>query len=150
MKIKQVENRVNASYNTIKKFIEADSSYYEINNNVIHVTELGLEKLEEKYGLKSEVLADHEVIFYKTQLKFMEQQLNEFKQYNQMFLKQLESNTELINDRDHELEEKNNEIENLKKELLSKELDTIELKHKLDLEKSKSIFKKIFGKREED
>lgn len=146
MKIKQVENRINASYNTIKKFVETDTSYYEINDRVIHVSKIGLEKLEKKYGLKSEILSDQEMVFYKTQLKFMEQQLYEFKQYNQLFLKQIESNGELISDREQELEKKKNEIDELKKELLSKELDVIELKHKLDLEKSKSIFKKIFRK----
>lgn len=149
MKIKQVENRINASYNTIKKFIEEDPSYYKINNKVIHVTNIGLEKLEAKYGLKSEILSDDELIFYKAQLKFMEQQLNDLRQYNQLFLKQVEANGLLISDREEELEKKNSEIEDLKKELLSKELDAIDLRHKLDLEKSKSIFKKIFGKRED-
>lgn len=145
MKIKQVENRVNASYNTIKKFIETDSSYYEINNSVIHVTKVGLAKLEERYGLKSEILADHEVVFYKSQLKFMEQQLNEFKNYNQMFLKQLESNSMLIADRENELDKKNKEIEKLKKEILDNELDKMDLKHKLDIEKNKSLLQRIFN-----
>ena len=42
MKIKQVEVRINASYNTIKKFVESDPKYNEVIEGVIHVTEKGL------------------------------------------------------------------------------------------------------------
>lgn len=146
MKIRQVQNRINASYNTIKKFVETDPSFFTLEDNIIHVTKLGIEKLETKYGLKSEILTDHEIVFYKNQLKFMEQQLHEFKQYNQLFLKQLDSSGEQISERDEEIEKKNLEIEELKKEIVSSQLEKINLEHQLDMERSKSFFKRILKK----
>ena len=65
MKISDVEKRVNASYNTIKRFIEKDDSYNEIIENVLHATDLGLEQLEKEYGIRSELLSEDNIDFYK-------------------------------------------------------------------------------------
>ena len=98
MKISDVEKRVNASYNTIKRFIEKDDSYNEIIENVLHATDLGLEQLEMEYGIRSELLSDDNIDFYKNQILFLRQQLEENKQYSQAFIKQIES-------KDYEAEE---------------------------------------------
>lgn len=138
MKIKDVENRINASYNTIKKFVEKDSSYYHKINNIIHVSDKGLEELENKYGLNSYVITDDNVDFYKNQISFLHKQLEENRKYNDFFVLQIENNT-IQKDIDQKeikkLETRNREIE----------LENIELKLKLEQEKNKTIFQKIFG-----
>ena len=49
MKISDVEKRINASYNTIKRFIEKKEVYNEKIDNVLHATDLGLVELEKEY-----------------------------------------------------------------------------------------------------
>ncbi|WP_415750857.1 hypothetical protein [Erysipelothrix rhusiopathiae] len=138
MKISDVEKRVNASYNTIKRFIEKDDSYNEIIENVLHATDLGLEQLEKEYGIRSELLSEDNIDFYKNQIIFLRQQLEENKQYNQLFLKQIEN-------KDYEAEE-NKKIKELEDQLHQQEVEKLELKHELELEKNKSLWKKIFKK----
>lgn len=79
MKISDIEKRINASYNTIKRFIESSPEYNEKINNVLHATDLGLQELESKYGVRSEVLSEDNVDFYKNQIIFLRQQLAENK-----------------------------------------------------------------------
>lgn len=140
MKIRQAEQRVNASYNTIKKNIEDNPEYHKKIDNVLHVTKSGLKMLEKKYGISGEVLSDDNIYFYKNQIIFLKSQLEETKQYNQLFLKQLES-------RNYEAESNKEKIKKLEEDLNKKELEKLELKHKLDLEKNKSIWQKIFGRK---
>ena len=139
MKISDVEKRVNASYNTIKRFIEKDDSYNEIIENVLHATDLGLEQLEKEYGIRSELLSEDNIDFYKNQIIFLRQQLEENKQYNQLFLKQIEN-------KDYESEENKKKIKELEDINRKNEIDRLELKYKLEIEKNKSIWKKIFNK----
>ena len=139
MKISDVEKRVNASYNTIKRFIEKDDSYNEIIENVLHATDLGLEQLEKEYGIRSELLSEDNIDFYKNQILFLRQQLEENKHYSQAFIKQIES-------KDYEAEENKLKIKELEEKLHQQDLDRLELLHKLELEKNKSIFKRIFKK----
>jgi len=96
-----------------------------------------MDKLEEKYGIKGEILADDNIHFYKNQIVFLRQQLEENKQYNQLFLRQIET-------KDQEAEEGKNRIKELEEKLHQQELEKLELKHQLELEKNKSIWKKIF------
>ena len=77
MKISDAEKRVNASYNTIKRFIEKDDNYNEIIDNVLHVTDLGIEQLEIEYGIRTEILSNDNIDFYKNQILFLRQQLEE-------------------------------------------------------------------------
>lgn len=142
MKISEVEERINASYNTIKKFIESDQRYYVKKNNIIHVTDIGLQELEKKYGVKSEILDDTHIDFYKNQIIFMRQQLEEYKQYNQAFMKQLEL-------KDNESENSINRVKELEDEVHKKELENLELKYKLELEQNKSLWRKIFSRKED-
>lgn len=139
MKISDVEKRVNASYNTIKRFIEKDDSYNEIIENVLHATDLGLEQLEKEYGIRSELLSEDNIDFYKNQIIFLRQQLEENKQYNQLFLKQIEN-------KDYEAEENKKKIKELEDQLHQQEVEKLELKHELELEKNKSFWQKIFSK----
>lgn len=143
MKISDVEKRVNASYNTIKRFIEKDDTYSEVINNVLHATDLGIEQLENEYGIRSELLSDDNVIFYKNQIAFLHQQLEENKKYNDLFVLQIEThNTERDKDK--------RKIEDLKQSNHDKDLINLELKLKLEQERSRSIFSKIFGKKTND
>ncbi|MDE8133652.1 hypothetical protein PT114_08805 [Erysipelothrix rhusiopathiae] len=139
MKISDVEKRVNASYNTIKRFIEKNDSYNEIIDNVLHATDLGIEQLENEYGVRSELLSDDNIDFYKNQILFLRQQLEENKQYSQAFIKQIES-------KDYEAEENKLKIKELEEKVHQQDLEKLELQHKLEIEKNKSILKKIFRK----
>ena len=139
MKISDIEKKINASYNTIKKFIESNSEYNYKEKNIIHATKLGLQELEAKYGVRSEILTDDNVDFYKSQLMFLKQQLEDNKQYSQLFLKQIES-------KDYEAEENKKKIKELEELVHQQDLEKLELQHKLEVEKNKSIFKKIFKK----
>lgn len=143
MKISEVEGRINASYNTIKKFVESSHEYYVKKNNVIHVTDRGLEELERKYGVKSEILDDSQIDFYKNQIIFLRQQLEEGMRYNQLFLKQLEV-------KDSEMEKDKKMIKELEEKLHKQELKELELKYQIEIEKNKSIWQKIFSARKED
>lgn len=147
MKIKQVENRINASYNTIKKFIESDQTYFEIRDNVIHVTEKGILELEKKYGLNTEIITDDKIIFYKNQLVFLENQLKETQKYNNVFLNQIEQKSIESKELSEELLKNRELIASLESELQKKEIIEIELKHELDEERNKSVFRKIFGRK---
>ena len=141
MKISDVEKRVNASYNTIKRFIEKDDNYNEIIGNVLHATDLGIEQLEKEYGIRTEILSDENVIFYSNQISFLQNQLQENKKYNDLFMKQIEL-------RDAEVEEikaRNFVLEELNRK---NELEKLELKHQLELEKNKSLWRRIFRKEE--
>lgn len=137
MKISDIERRINATYNTIKKFIESDPEYHKKVDNVLHATDLGMEKLEEKYGIKGEILTDDNIYFYKNQIVFLRQQLEENKEYNQLFLNQIQM-------KDQEEEENKVRIKELEEKLYQQELEKLELKHQLELEKNKSIWQKIF------
>lgn len=139
MKISDVEKRVNASYNTIKRFIEKDDTYNEVIDNVLHATNLGIEQLEMEYGIRTEILSDDNIDFYKSQISFLRQQLQENKQYSQTFIKQIES-------KDFEAEENKKIIKELENQVHKQDLEKLELQHQLEIEKSKSILKKIFGK----
>ena len=55
---------------TIKKFIESDPEYHKKVDNVLHATDLGMDKLEEKYGIRGEILTDDNIHFYKNQIVF--------------------------------------------------------------------------------
>lgn len=140
MKISDVEKRVNASYNTIKRFIEKEDSYNEVIDNVLHATDLGIEQLEMQYGIRSEILSDDNIDFYKNQIIYLRQQLEENKQYNQLFMKQIES-------KDYEAEDNKKKIKELEDKVHQQDLEKIELKHKLELEKNKSIWQKIFKRK---
>lgn len=148
MKIKQAEGRINASYNTIKRFIEQKPEYNEKVEGIIHVTDKGLEELEKKYGVRTEMLSDDNIHFYKNQLVFMEQQLREIQKYNDMFVRQIEMKNEEFNLKEQELYDKEKRIEELEKQIHRQELKELDLKHKLELEKNKSLWKKIFQKGE--
>lgn len=141
MKISDVEKRINASYNTIKRFIEKDDSYNEIIDNVLHATDLGIEQLEVEYGIRTEILSDDNIDFYKNQILFLRQQLEENKQYSQTFIKQIES-------KDYEAEENKKIIKELEFQVHQQELEKLELKHELETEKNKSIWQKIFNKKD--
>lgn len=140
MKISDVEKIVNATYNTIKKFIESNDEYYHKVAGVLHATDLGIEKLKEKYGLRGEILTDDNIYFYKNQLVFLRDQLEESKQYSQLFLKQIEA-------KNYEAEENKKKIKELEDKLHQEELEKLELKYQLELEKNKSIWQKIFKKK---
>lgn len=141
MKISDAEKRINASYNTIKKFIEKDPKYKTKIDSVLHVTDLGLEQLEKEYGVRSEILSDDNVDFYKNQILFLRQQLAENKEYNNFFIKQIET-------KDFEDENNKERIRILEEKLHQQEIQKMELKHELELEKNKSIWKKIFNIKE--
>ncbi len=137
MKISDIEKRINASYNTIKRFIEKNPEYNEKINNVLHATDLGLEQLELEYGVKAEILSDDNINFYKGQILLLKEQVEDYKKFSEVFTKQIEM-------RESEAEENKNRIKELEEKLHQNELEKIELKHELELEKNKSIWKKIF------
>ena len=139
MKISDIERRINATYNTIKKFIESDPEYHKKVDNVLHATDLGMDKLEEKYGIRGEILTDDNIHFYKNQIVFLRQQLEENKQYNQLFLRQIET-------KDQEAEETKIRMKELEEKFHQQELEKLELQYQLQLEKNKSIWQKIFKK----
>lgn len=146
MKIRDIEERINASYNTIKKFVEADPEYYEKRNNIIHVTNKGLKELEKKYGVRTSVLTDDNIHFYTNQIAFMKEQLRETQKYNDMFLHQIEMRNEEFHQKEQELVQKEIKIAELEKQIQEQQLKELELKHNLELEKNKSLWKKIFKK----
>ncbi len=137
MKISDIEKRINASYNTIKRFIEKNPEFNQKINNVLHATDLGLQELEVKYGIRTEILSDDNIDFYKNQIIFLRQQLAENKEYNNLFMKQIET-------KDYEAEKNENRIKELEEKLHQNEIEKLKLKHELELEKNKSIWKKIF------
>lgn len=137
MKISDIEKRINASYNTIKRFIEKNPKFSHKINNVLHATDLGLQELESKYGVRSEVLSEDNVDFYKNQIIFLRQQLAENKEYNNLFMKQIET-------KEYEAEKNEIRIKELEEKLHQNEIEKLELKHELELEKNKSIWKKFF------
>ena len=139
MKIKDIEKRINASYNTIKKFIEKNPKYNEKVDNVLHATELGLKELELEYGVKSEILSDDNINFYKSQVFLLNQQLEDNKKYNNIFMKQIEV-------KDIEVENAKNRLAELEKSNQLMELENIKLEYELEMERNKSIWKKIFNK----
>lgn len=141
MKISDIEKRINASYNTVKRFIEKNPEYNEKINNVLHATDLGLKQLELEYGVRSEVLSDDNIDYYKSQIFLLNQQLEENKKYNNLFIKQIEM-------KDYEADENKNRIKELEKKLHQNEIEKLELKHELELEKNKSLWQKIFKKGE--
>lgn len=61
---------------------------------MLHVTEKGVAALEEEYGLRSEVMSESNIDFYCAQVKFIHDQLEETKRYNQTFTQLLEMNDE--------------------------------------------------------
>ena len=153
MKINDITSKIDASYNTIKKFVEKNEDYYENKNNVLHVTKVGLSALESKYGVRSEVMSDTDIDFYKAQLRFMGNQLEEMKQYNQTFKNMIEmkdQETEIklleLKEKEESIKEQDFVIKKLEQTLHQQELDKQQIKYELELEKNKSIFKKIFGK----
>ena len=137
MKISDIEKRINASYNTIKRFIEENPEYNKKINNVLHATDLGLEQLELEYGVKAEILSDDNINFYKGQILLLREQVEDHKKFSEVFTKQIEM-------RETEAEENKNRIKELEEKLHQNELEKLELKHELELEKNKSIWKKIF------
>ena len=139
MKISDIEKRINASYNTIKRFIEKKTEYNEKINNVLHATDLGLEQLELEYGVRSEILSDDNINFYKGQILLLREQVEDHKKFSEVFTKQIEM-------RDIEAEENKNRIKELEEKLQQNEIEKLELKHELELEKNKSIWQKIFKK----
>lgn len=139
MKINEVKNKINASYNTIKKFILSSPDYHERIDNVLHVTDLGYEKLIEAYGVKVGLLSDDSIDFYKIQLKLLHDQLQETRKINEIFTHQIEN-------KDYEAEENKRKIKELEEQVHQQELEKLELKHELELEKNKSIWKKIFNR----
>lgn len=141
MKINEVKDKINASYNTIKKFILSNPDYNETIDNVLHVTDLGYEKLIEVYGIKSGLLSDDSIEFYKIQLKLLHDQLQESRQFNKFFTNQIEL-------KDSESLKNLEEIKNLQLEIHKKDLELHQVKSELEAEKTKSIFKKIFGNRD--
>ena len=96
-------------------------------------------QLEKEYGIRSELLSDDNINFYKNQILFLRQQLEENKQYNQIFLNQIES-------RDSEAEKNKKKIKELENKIHQQDLEKLELQHKLEIEKNKSFLKKILGK----
>lgn len=139
MKINDVKDKINASYNTIKKFILSDSEYHEKIDNVLHVTNLGYEKLVEIYGIKTGLLSDDSVDFYKIQLKLLHDQLQESRQYNQLFRMQIEN-------KESKMEDLSRDLKKLEQILHEKELELIKKNHELELEKNKGIFRRLFKK----
>ena len=146
MKISQVENRIDASYNTIKRFVEGNELYYKKIDGIIHVTETGILKLEEKYGVKTEVMSDKTISFYKNQIIFMEQQLKEIQKYNESFLRQIEMKDYEYKEIETELMTSEKRIKGLEKELHQKDIEKLKLEHELEVEKNKSFFQKLFKK----
>lgn len=139
MKISDVEKRVNASYNTIKRFIEKDDSYNEVIDNVLHATNLGIDQLEMEYGIRTEILSDDNIDFYKNQILFLRQQLEENKQYSQAFIKQIEN-------KDYEAEENKKKIKELEDRVHQQDLEKLELQYKLETERNKSFFQNFLRK----
>ena len=139
MKISDIEKRINASYNTIKRFIEKNPEYNEKINNVLHATDLGLEQLELEYGVKVEILSDDNINFYKGQILLLREQVEDHKKFSEVFTKQIEM-------RDTEAEENKNRIKELEEKLQQNEIEKLELKHELEFEKNKSIWQKLFKK----
>ncbi len=65
MLINEVTKTINASYNTIRKQILKDSKYYTYTNNILLVSEKGYTMLQDKYGIRAEVMTEDNVNFYK-------------------------------------------------------------------------------------
>lgn len=139
MKISEVEKRIDASYNTIRKFIEENDKFYYTSGNVIHVTELGVNELEDRYGLRQGILDENMIEYYKNQVLYLREQLEENKRYNKLFFSQIES-------RNIEAEQNKIKITELEEKIHKQEIEKLEIKHMLELEKNKSIWKKIFRK----
>lgn len=153
MKINDITKEIDASYNTIKKFIESNNNYHEKINNVLHVTNQGFTALEKEYGIRAEVMSDTNVDFYKAQIMFMGNQLDEMREHNQIFknlidTKNQETEQKLleIKEKEKSLKEQDNLIKELENKIHRQELDKQEIKHELELEKNKSLFKRIFKK----
>lgn len=154
MKINDITDKIDASYNTIKKFVEKNKDYYEKKNNIIHITKEGFIALEEKYGVRTEVMSENNIDFYRAQVKFLSDQLEETKKYNQTFVNMLEMKDQETEAKESEIIEKQKEFEEqqkiikgLENQLHQQELEKQEIKHELNLEKNKSLFQKIFRKK---
>lgn len=151
MKINEITDRIDASYNTIKNFVEKNPNYYKKINNIIHVSNEGLKALENKYGVRSEVMSDNNIDFYRAQMKFLMSQLEEIKQYNKTFenlleVKNKETELKVIEMQEKERSSKEQEftIKELEKRIHQQELEKQEMKHELENEKNKSFLKKLF------
>lgn len=153
MKINDITNKIDASYNTIKKFVEKNPKYYKKINNIIHVSDEGLEALESQYGFRSEVMSETNVDFYKAQVMFMGNQLDEMREHNHIFKNMIERKDQEtenklleIKEKEQSLKEQDAVIKELEKKIHQQELEKQEIEHKLELEKNKSLFQKIFRK----
>ena len=51
-------------------------SLEQVVNILLDITDLGIDKLEEKYGIKGEILTDDNIHFYKNQIVFLRQLLD--------------------------------------------------------------------------
>lgn len=138
MKINEVKDRINASYNTIKKFILSEENYHVTKDNVLHVTEEGYDRLVDIYGIKSTLLSDDSLEFYKIQLKLLHDQLSESRRFNQVFTNQIEY-------KDNQMELLAQSLSAAEKKIYEKELEIQKYQFELELEKNKSIFRKIFS-----
>ena len=76
----------------------------------------------------------------------MEQQLRESQKYNEYFLKQMEVKSIETKSNNEELSKKEMKILELEEKINKQALRELELKHELELEKNKSVWKKIFKK----
>ena len=63
--------------------------------------------------------------------------VEDYKKFSEVFTKQIEM-------RESEAEENKNRIKELEEKLQQNELEKLELKHELELEKNKSFWKKLF------
>lgn len=139
MKIKEIELYVDASYNTIRKFIlENKEYYYKDSSDVLRVTELGLSCLQEKYGHASNVISEDNENFYLAQISILKQQLEIANKYSEVFNQQLSISSS-------EVEVSRLKIKELERALNESNIQNIKLEHRLETEKNKSLWKKIFG-----
>lgn len=139
MKIKETELYVDASYNTIRKFIlENEGYYYKDSSDILRVTELGLSCLQEKYGHVSSVISEDNENFYLAQISILKQQLEIANKYSEVFNQQLSISSS-------EVEVSRLKIKELERALNESNIQNIKLEHRLETEKNKSLWKKIFG-----
>lgn len=130
MLINDVIKKIDASYNTVRTQIKKNNQYYEYKNKILHVTDLGYIMLEEKYGLKAEILSDEDINFYKGQLKLLQRQLEiqmtQFENYqiqieqqnklNLIYQKEIENQTLLRKEQEKKVENLYDQIKKFEEE----------------------------------
>lgn len=150
MKINDVVKQIDVSYNTVKKNVENKPEYHYKKDDVLHVTEEGLQFLADKYGYRAEIMEENEELYYVRQIEMLSRQLEQTNILNNQLIAQIQNKEErllyITEQKEESYEKLTKKLEEKNDEVNEKNIELLELKHKLEIEENKSLFQRIFKK----